>query len=51
MSSITGLSIRDPSTEGALFFSYDPKDSHNYYDVVLGVWSMPITGDFEQAKQ
>src|SRR5215467_15573485 len=30
-----------PSSDGALFFSYDPKDRFNYYDVVFAVWSMP----------
>ena len=40
-----------PSADGALFFSYDPKDIYNDYNVVLAIWSMPMTGDFEQARQ
>jgi len=40
-----------PSTDGAVFFSYDPKDIYNDYNVVLAVWSMPVAAEFGQAKQ
>jgi len=39
------------STDGALFFSYDPKDIYNDYNVVLAVWSMPVAGELDQARQ
>jgi hypothetical protein len=40
-----------PSSDGAVFFSYDPKDRFNYYNVVFAVWSMPMTGGIDQAQQ
>ena len=36
---------------GSLFFSYDPKDRFNDYNVVFAVWSMPMNGGFEQARK
>lgn len=35
----------------SLFFSYDRKDPGNIYNVVLSVYSMPLTGNFNQAKK
>lgn len=41
-----------PSPDGAsLFFSYDPKDRFNNYNVVLAVYSMPMAGGFNQARK
>ena len=41
-----------PSPDGSsLFFSYDPKDRFNDYNVVFAVWSMPMNGSFDQAKK
>ena len=41
-----------PSPDGAsLLFSYDPKDRFNDYNVVFAVWSMPMTGSFDQAEK
>src|SRR5215467_7666024 len=40
-----------PSSDGALFFSYDPKDRFNHYDVVFAVWSMQMTGGIDHAQQ
>jgi len=41
-----------PSPDGgSLFFSYDPKDRYNDYNVVLAVWSMPMNSGFAQARK
>src|SRR5499427_7737223 len=41
-----------PSPDGSsLFFSYDPKDRFNDYNVVFAVWSMPMNGSFDQARK
>jgi hypothetical protein len=41
-----------PTADGAtLFFSYDPKDRYNNYNVVMAVWSVPMGGNFNQMKK
>lgn len=34
-----------------LFFSYDPKDRFNSYNVVLAVWSVPLGGSVSQMRK
>jgi hypothetical protein len=36
---------------GSVFFSYDPKDRSNNYNVVLAAWQMPVGGQLTQAKK
>src|SRR5439155_14681073 len=34
-----------------LYFSYDPKDRYNNYNVVMAVWSVPLAASMTQMRK